>query len=622
MNLPKCRHCNMSFDMTMADPVPDAASCETTRSSGGCWTCRVRRKKCDEQRPVCKICASLHVTCHYSADRPAWMDGAVKQEEMAERLKREVKEQAIRHSRYGADHVVGGGISVSPNTSSPLNRHGLPRNMASSTCDMLETTTNSGHQRRSTEQGHVFGSKRVEPTHELAGEEAHQSTALERSDTVLLMFHLEHCLPFLFPFYRPPLTEGGRAWILEMMIKSPVVREATLCQSSYFFSLVRTPREHRAACPTVYSQVKAAFSTLRRALQVISDSDITKHLPGAVRVLASIMQMQRFEIAISSFENCRAHLTGAVALFKRLLNCQAVAHLSDSKARFNKVMSKLGPSLRIHPSGSCPICSAEQSAFTFSTALLLIDDIIASTVLQEQPRLLEYHSSLLTSADSEACCIDLEAVVGCQNWVFVLIGQIATLDAGKQVCKQAGDLDVMELVQRATVIKKTLTHCLANVENAPPKPKAEGSILLDVLTPEYCQSVRAHANQKSMVTCVWAHAALCYLFVVVSGWQPGSAEVRYHVERIIELISHEMSPPTLLRTMAWPFCIAGCLADRTQEGRLRVMLEKLQPKEVFGTVQKAFKIMENVWQDKDSLTTTSRDLAMCFRSQEELALLV
>lgn len=32
---------------------------ERLRSKTGCWTCRLRRKKCDEQRPICAACAQL-----------------------------------------------------------------------------------------------------------------------------------------------------------------------------------------------------------------------------------------------------------------------------------------------------------------------------------------------------------------------------------------------------------------------------------------------------------------------------------------------------------------------------------------------------------------------------------
>jgi hypothetical protein len=124
------------------------------------------------------------------------------------------------------------------------------------------------------------------------------------------------------------------------------------------------------------------------------------------------------------------------------------------------------------------------------------------------------------------------------------------------------------------------------------------------------------------VTRVWAHAALLYLSVVVSGWQPSNAEVRSNVGWIIELLTSEISPPETLRTMAWPFCVAGCLAEAAQERQFRAMVNALQPPSVFGTVRKALAIMENVWLDRGVVDSMSRDLASCFRCQGDLVLLV
>lgn len=36
------------------------------RSRTGCWTCRTRKVKCDEGRPVCGQCARLGHSCDYS----------------------------------------------------------------------------------------------------------------------------------------------------------------------------------------------------------------------------------------------------------------------------------------------------------------------------------------------------------------------------------------------------------------------------------------------------------------------------------------------------------------------------------------------------------------------------
>lgn len=81
------------------------------RSSTGCWTCRLRRKKCDEAKPVCNRlvclrlpfvqlhanvgiirCVKLGLECDGYTERPFWMDGGFREKLRAEETKREIRE--------------------------------------------------------------------------------------------------------------------------------------------------------------------------------------------------------------------------------------------------------------------------------------------------------------------------------------------------------------------------------------------------------------------------------------------------------------------------------------------------------------------------------------------------
>ncbi len=544
------------------------------------------------------------------------MDGGVKQEEMAEQLKREVKEKAHRRRGERVVHISGDHVSVAEASTGELIMlpQKLPGDLATPTCDLLKATPDihNDEMEPSPEASTIWLRRGADCT--LTGKNARGNIAFGRSDTILLTFYLENLLPFLFPFYRPSLVQGGRAWIFEMMISSPVVRQATLCQSSYFFSLARGMANRDAFWDKVLTQTTDAFGVLRQALQVIDSSGIAEHLHGAVRIMASIMQMQRFEIVISSFHNWQTHLNAALVLFRQLLD--SAVESGEPNSSFDAVMRRLGPSSSSSwswPSQSDQVPSAEQAAFRFSSTLVILDDIIASTALQEQPRLYENHRSLLGGIEgTDDPPINLEAVVGLKNWTLLQIGEIAALEAWKQRCKTAGNLDVVELVHRATTIKESLVAHLIRLETDPAIVPKENSSLLDVFTPP--------PSQSSVVSRVWAHAALIYLSIVVSGWQPASVDVRYHVSRVIELLKRQTSP-ALLRTMVWPFCVAGCLAEPAQEPHFRGMVEVLQPPSIFGTVHKALEIMENLWCNRDTDVAT-RDIATCFRTQGDLVLLV
>lgn len=551
------------------------------------------------------------------------MDGGLRQEEMAERLKREVKEQAHRRRGERVVHNTPDRVLAAETVTEepPMLPRKLSRDLAIPMCDFTRPILdihNDGTE-PCPNASTTFAQHAPDCTLKSGG--AREIVTFGRSDTILITFYLENLFPFLFPFYNPSLLEGSRAWILEMMISSPVVRQATLCQSSYYLSRARGTTNDDGAWDTLLTQTTDAFGVLGQSLQVIDGSNIAEHLHGAVRIMTSIIQLQRFEVAVLSFNNCEAHLNAAVALFRQLLDSSVDPKSTELNSSFCAVMNRLGPSSCVLSGRSVQVPSAEQAAFRFSSALLIFDDIVASTVLQDHPKLYEYHHSLLGGFDDDPPTINLEDAVGCQNWVLLQIGEIAVIDAWKQQCKKAGRLNVMELVRRATFIKDSLESRLSRLE-ADPAPTKETSSLLDVFTAHHGQQSRTPASQSSLVTRVWAHAAMIYLSIVVSGWHPASVDVRYHVSQIVELLTHRISPPALLRTTVWPFCVAGCLAEPLQEVHFRVMAEALQPLSVFGTVHKALEIMENVWRSGRPEATTDRDFATCFRIQGDLVFLV
>lgn len=196
----------------------DAASAKAFRSTAGCWTCKLRRKKCDERHPTCKACTLLEITCHYGPDRPQWLDGGVKQGNMLLSVKREVRQNAPYR-------LVKRKNEVAPTL--PAVNHTEP-------AATKRTATSPAHR---------------PATCRLAYKDAGAEEGFEQSDTMLLMFYLEHVFPSLFPFYRPLPNDGGK----EQCRQQVSIREC--CQPSG----QRAPAgEFRTSC----------LSILRRSLTV------------------------------------------------------------------------------------------------------------------------------------------------------------------------------------------------------------------------------------------------------------------------------------------------------------------------------------------------------------------
>lgn len=80
---PGRNHHSLTFDLHLM-PGP-------LRNSRGCWTCRVRKKKCDECRDQCSTCTSLSITCYGYGPRPEWVDNGERERAMKESFKETVK---------------------------------------------------------------------------------------------------------------------------------------------------------------------------------------------------------------------------------------------------------------------------------------------------------------------------------------------------------------------------------------------------------------------------------------------------------------------------------------------------------------------------------------------------
>lgn len=47
------------------------------RSKNGCWICRIKHLKCDENRPVCSTCSKFGIQCDYSTEKPFYVTDKV-----------------------------------------------------------------------------------------------------------------------------------------------------------------------------------------------------------------------------------------------------------------------------------------------------------------------------------------------------------------------------------------------------------------------------------------------------------------------------------------------------------------------------------------------------------------
>lgn len=548
---------------------------------------------------------------------------------MADRLKAEVKRNLARRARRNKIQTLAREMSSSPSRVSPEPSVLLPTNVAglSRTADTpwASLPTPPSPPSRTTSPNRIDVVLSEHNDHG-AGEhdhfEAEQTNAVARSDfeSSLLMSYLDCAFPILFPFYNPPILEAGRAWVLALALKFPAFYHNIIGMAAYFSCAVPVlPSAEGDAC-TERGQVELrmhmekAVQGVQTLLRHMTRMGVHHSLSENVRLLGNIVQLVNFEVVFASSANWQIHLNAAVDLFN-----QTLRHFGEGHPA---ALSILLEKLRGEVPSNCSFYSAEQGAFRFFSAVVIHQDVIASTVREETPKLLQHYNSLLTGSsrlNGSSQLLNLEDFTGCPNWVVRSIAQTSSLNEWKKVAKRAGNLDVIELVQRAAIIQKQLHDGSAGLDEPasqalPRTQTGPWQALESILTRSNIikPPISAYPAAHRAVSKIWSHAAEIYLITVLSGWQPGNVQLRHHVAQGLDHLQ-TIDNPSWLRALAWPFCVLGCFATEEQETDFLEVANASGGLAMFGTLRDALAIMQEVWSSRYRYNADVWDIAYCLR---------
>jgi hypothetical protein len=584
------------------------------------------------------------------------MDGGTKQREMTERIKAQIKRRTdTRRERQTAqvttadtgdrNFIIESGQDFIYKTSMPRQPqiHTIYNNVTGSSSNTEAGTVEDSNQPNeniktlhlstlvATQRLNPTAPKEVDRIQWIASvlgfldeyEEVHDHLPiLSRGrdfEVDFLMKYLDYVFPLLFPFYQPGLHETGRSWVLVLLRRSRVAFHSAMSLSVYFFifTLIDVyPGQHDVCKSQLWEKVgrqtDMCFEMIQHDIQDLSFRGSQSTLLEKVRVMESITQFLIFEVALSRSANWNLHLTPALALFEEIWQSTTT---EGSEPKLLAVLDAMTLHLRYGLDHGGYVWSPEQAGFRFFTGLLVFIDIIASTSLEQPPRLTEYHPHLLADLDNGEpdfgmVPVQLSSLVGCQNWVLLAVSRITLLDAWKKDMKKAARLSTIELVDRASHISRTLSDGTSRLDKATSGPQKDNSLNFR----SYFNGHLSTSSRSSTIpTRIWAHAAHIYLAVVVSGWQPSNAEIRCGVSQMLELL-RTVDCSTHLRTLAWPLCVAGCMSEAgSHEQELRNLLTGMDELSMVGALGEARKIMERVWENRETLDREKWDLAACFR---------
>ncbi|KIV96457.1 hypothetical protein PV10_00327 [Exophiala mesophila] len=492
------------------------------RSKEGCWTCRLRRKKCDERHPQCQTCESLAITCYGFGLKPDWMSDREKEREISSSLKEIVKHRSKRKRIIQRDSSV----TIAPKVLSITSK----ASSSSSTSATLPAQTT----RTPILDESDTGQEPVQNPPQLGNVD---SSAIEArpcippDESSHLMHYLDHVFPLQFPMYKPEGQLGGRGWLLSIILNNVPLYHATLALGAYHqratIPVHTSHRTYRAA--TLVQQEQHLEICIKAFNQFASN-----HCPkSALGINTAVVQLIFFELFTGHGKSWKAHLTAGINMYHR--------GSTDDVTRFplsepsTTILHQDLP-LTVYD----PVVAEEIESFRFLRSTLVWLDIVSSITAGTAPRLAPHAFCPITNNSQTR----IEHVMGCKNWVMLLLGRIAALHQHQCQARLAGIFDTAQFAQEFSDIDTEMQCGLFK----------EASGFREVAgTP--CHAI---TDPISFVTYLFARAASIYLHLVKHGFDHLEL-VSPTVGSTLELIQSN-TPSDLLPNLILPFFIVASVA--------------------------------------------------------------
>lgn len=287
------------------------------RSDLGCWTCRIRRKKCDENRQACDVCRLLQIHCYGYGQKPSWMDGGREEKLEIERIKRTVKKNRQHRRRYNdtttvTDRNLAGERRTTtndrPSTGSGPKNYNLDNPIASSGLIPIVKPSSTSIQRKGEEPSKSCAADgfhgHAEKCAQILCLQCGLSTISDsrnESEANLLMHYLDVVFPLLFRFYNPLVSEGGRGWLLMILLRTKPLFHAALSLSAQHAQKLTTATEADEGHDPLSELTRhhiLALTELRGHIDCLKLPEGNMTTKTQVEILACIIHLISFEVSI------------------------------------------------------------------------------------------------------------------------------------------------------------------------------------------------------------------------------------------------------------------------------------------------------------------------------------
>jgi hypothetical protein len=432
----------------------------------------------------------------------------------------------------------------------------------------------------------------------------------------LLMHYLDHVFALQFRFHTPSVANGGRGWLLWLLTETKPLYHAALSlgalhQHSLLARSARGQRYH-----DTLNELNEHHNRALQELQIFLQSSYEVSTGAGsgrkrrLQILACGVSFLSFELFRGGTSQWQVHLDALATVVRGM----TVDSMND------------GPSLGSHDLGTPSETEPhrmESNAENFLVGAVLWFDVMSCASTNEAPRL---HSEALDLLQGQ---IDLANIIGCQPWVALAVGDIASLSAWKTEAIATSSLSFWKLFERADPIRRRLSDGIACLRAEIDQSFAALGLSHLGTMGAYLVLTNPGVQQEAIkraITLVFAHAAQVYLNTVISGADPKLDDVRNSVLDTMNALQELqfICDAQALRNLIWPICIAGSMAeDVPTQSYFQSLIQDLgEEAHAFGNTADTLQIMQRCWASREDGSSGTWNWAGAMESMGQRVLLV
>ncbi|KAJ7476037.1 fungal-specific transcription factor domain-containing protein [Mycena latifolia] len=627
---------------------PNRYPVDLSRSSsagkGGCWTCRLRRKKCDENREgdSCHTCIRLTIDClGWGPKRPEWM----RDKQAVEAYKADIKAQLTRAGlirgqprssllspmpslgarlhdgslrrqypvhRRSADSSTGSLLNFDPSVDYPY-QYAQPRH--NSMYPAMPGASNSAFY-------HLPGVSFSDPsipspidfnTSIFGGHAAHfdspassapGSTQIPPLDfdfaqlgTDGFDFAVRAPSPEPLPLFagHSSLQENHCIYYFEHVRKVQYIFAGNTVTNVTCSMIVQEPRG--AVTNAVCALASLHYTRMRVSHGLEAPDPNPEHSTSKYFHDEAYFQLHNAKQVRGAYAASDAiaalHLVWYSQLSGGTTDWQPVfAVACDWVAQQTDLLTSDNPKLALQ---SLPV----EGQLIVKLTLWL--DIFSSLTVMRPPKYLALYKRLfgdLAGWHLQSGEIRMDALTGCPEEVLLGIAEVSALSHWKAAEKRKGTLSNRELIRRGDEIEQRLRKsggspvCSGEVDTTPLHPT-----LVQADSEAVAAAPFPSNETRQLVAKIFSEAVLLYLHTVLSDSNPGVPEISNSVGVIVQYLG-QLPSSEVDRALVFPICLAGCMTDDSTwreflKGRLQSLDESL------GNLMRTRLLMEAVWQKRD-----------------------